>query len=97
MWLKFRHEPEGTVTQVPASNAHDRQAVDVTEASKLWGVFVWASLSKRLIVPFLALQIMLYGYPVERLCTYQYSLISLMPGKSASREVVPEYRSKETY
>jgi hypothetical protein len=29
-----------------------------------------------------ASQIMLYGYPVERLCTYQYSLISLMPGKS---------------
>ncbi len=24
---------------------------------------------------------MLYGYPVERLCTYQYSLISLMPGE----------------
>ncbi|KAG7553558.1 hypothetical protein FFLO_02990 [Filobasidium floriforme] len=34
------------------------------------------------IVKLLMLQkrIMLYGYPVERLCTYQYSLISLMPG-----------------
>ena len=25
-------------------------------------------------------QIMLFGYPVEMLCTYQYSLVSLMPG-----------------
>jgi hypothetical protein len=25
-------------------------------------------------------QIMFYGYPVERLCTYQYSLVSLLPG-----------------
>lgn len=25
-------------------------------------------------------QIMFYGYPVERLCTYQYSLVSLIPG-----------------
>ncbi|KAJ9107482.1 hypothetical protein QFC21_000935 [Naganishia friedmannii] len=25
-------------------------------------------------------QILFYGYPVEKLCTYQYSLISLMPG-----------------
>jgi hypothetical protein len=24
---------------------------------------------------------MFYGHPVERLCTYQYSLISLLPGK----------------
>jgi len=24
---------------------------------------------------------MFYGHPVERLCTYQYSLISLIPGK----------------
>lgn len=24
---------------------------------------------------------MLFGYPVEKLCTYQYSLLSLMPGK----------------
>ncbi len=23
---------------------------------------------------------MFYGYPVERLCTFQYSLISLIPG-----------------
>ena len=23
---------------------------------------------------------MFYGYPVERLCTYQYSLVSLLPG-----------------
>lgn len=25
-------------------------------------------------------QIMFYGYPVERLCTFQYSLVSLLPG-----------------
>ncbi|KAM6494439.1 Transport protein Avl9 domain containing protein [Amanita muscaria] len=25
-------------------------------------------------------RIMFYGYPVERLCTYQYSLVSLLPG-----------------
>lgn len=25
-------------------------------------------------------QILFYGYPVERLCTFQYSLISLIPG-----------------
>jgi hypothetical protein len=25
---------------------------------------------------------MFYGYPVEKLCTYQYSLISLLPGTS---------------
>ena len=24
---------------------------------------------------------MLFGYPVEMLCTYQYSLVSLMPGQ----------------
>ena len=24
---------------------------------------------------------MLFGYPVEMLCTYQYSLVSLMPGE----------------
>lgn len=23
---------------------------------------------------------MLFGYPVEKLCTYQYSLVSLIPG-----------------
>ena len=23
---------------------------------------------------------MFYGYPVEKLCTYQYSLVSLLPG-----------------
>jgi hypothetical protein len=27
------------------------------------------------------LQVMLYGYPIEKLCTYQYSLISLIPGQ----------------
>jgi hypothetical protein len=32
-------------------------------------------------------QIMFYGYPVERLCTYQYSLISLMPGQWSSLRV----------
>lgn len=26
-------------------------------------------------------KIMFFGHPVERLCTYQYSLISLIPGK----------------
>ena len=26
-------------------------------------------------------QIMFFGYPVERLCTYQYSLVSLIPCK----------------
>lgn len=26
-------------------------------------------------------RIMLYGYPVEMLCTYQYSLVSLVPGE----------------
>lgn len=26
-------------------------------------------------------RILLFGYPVETLCTYQYSLISLMPGE----------------
>ncbi len=26
---------------------------------------------------------MFYGHPVERLCTYQYSLISLIPGNNA--------------
>ena len=26
------------------------------------------------------LQIMFFGHPVERLCTYQYSLITLVPG-----------------
>lgn len=25
-------------------------------------------------------RIMLFGYPVEMLCTYQYSLVSLIPG-----------------
>jgi hypothetical protein len=25
-------------------------------------------------------QLLFYGYPVERLCTFQYSLISLIPG-----------------
>ena len=29
-------------------------------------------------------QIMLFGYPVEMLCTYQYSLVSLIPGKHHS-------------
>jgi hypothetical protein len=38
------------------------------------------------IVSFFALchadqQIMLFGYPVEMLCTYQYSLVSLIPGE----------------
>jgi hypothetical protein len=27
------------------------------------------------------MQIMMYGYPVETLCVYQYSLVSLMPGE----------------
>lgn len=27
-------------------------------------------------------RIMLFGYPVEMLCTYQYSLVSLIPGTS---------------
>lgn len=26
-------------------------------------------------------QMMLFGYPVEMLCTYQYSLVSLIPGE----------------
>lgn len=26
-------------------------------------------------------QIMLFGYPVEMLCNYQYSLVSLIPGE----------------
>jgi hypothetical protein len=29
---------------------------------------------------------MFYGHPVERLCTYQYSLISLVPGLLLSLE-----------
>ena len=26
------------------------------------------------------MKIMFYGYPVEKLCTFQYSLVSLLPG-----------------
>ncbi len=33
-------------------------------------------------------QIMFYGHPVETLCTYQYSLVSLVPGR-----LVPIHRS----
>ena len=29
-------------------------------------------------------QVMFYGHPLERLCTYQYSLVTLMPGKFLS-------------
>jgi hypothetical protein len=31
-------------------------------------------------------RVMLYGYPVEMLCTYQYSLVSLVPGESTAPE-----------
>ena len=32
-------------------------------------------------------QIMFYGHPLERLCTYQYSLVTLMPGETLSLNV----------
>jgi hypothetical protein len=37
------------------------------------------------------IQLMLFGYPVEMLCTYQYSLVSLMPGTPCFR-LLPERR-----
>lgn len=33
---------------------------------------------------------MLFGYPVEMLCTYQYSLVSLVPGRPSPESLRQE-------
>ena len=42
-------------------------------------------------------QIMLFGYPVEMLCTYQYSLVSLIPGKHHSIVTQEKLSSRATH
>ncbi|WVQ94946.1 hypothetical protein IAU59_002036 [Kwoniella sp. CBS 9459] len=43
-------------------------------------------------------RVMLYGYPVEKLCTYQYSLVSLIPGllMSLRDSGAPDLDAKKT-
>ncbi|KAJ9123105.1 hypothetical protein QFC22_001295 [Naganishia vaughanmartiniae] len=51
---------------------------DVTRSTVQKAVVVLAS--RPVFMMMLQKRILFYGYPVEKLCTYQYSLISLMPG-----------------
>ena len=34
---------------------------------------------------------MMYGYPIETLCVYQYSLVSLVPGRCCSIKLIKAY------
>lgn len=50
----------------------------------------------------MVVQIMFFGHPVERLCTYQYSLVTLIPGEqchsSSSRYMLnQEVRSSSEF
>ncbi|PWN53570.1 hypothetical protein IE53DRAFT_309972 [Violaceomyces palustris] len=59
----------------------DREAVMYMGTSLRELIFKWRH-KTLMLVKLLLLQrrIMFFGYPVERLCTYQYSLVSMIPG-----------------
>ncbi|PWN43227.1 hypothetical protein IE81DRAFT_346821 [Ceraceosorus guamensis] len=77
----------GTVTPDPAQAALDHAAEVEKEAVMYMGtslrelVFKWR-FKTLMLLKLLLLQrkVMFFGYPVERLCTYQYSLVSMVPG-----------------